>query len=392
MIPTARVPLVWHNLTHDVRRLALAIGGIGFAVLLVFVQIGFRNALFDSTTKLASDMNADLVLVNKARYALPVQQRFDRTRLLQALAIDGVQAAYPLYVERDFAILRTPGNKGYPIRVLAFELSDPAFRYAELSQFAQRLQAPNTALVDRRTKEKFGLPVHDEEQLRRTKASLSDQVIEMAGTFELGTDFAHDGNLLMSTTNFAHYFPLRARGADPLSLVDFGLLRLAPGANAIAVQDAVIRALPNDVTVLTKDELVRREVAFWKASTPIGFIFTAGTIMGLVVGVIICYQVIYTDIDDHLAEFATLKAMGYPRNYFLRVVLLESLYLAMFGFVPGWLVSYALYRFLAEHTGLLMMMTPARAVFVLVLTMIMCVVSGGLALKKLLRADPAELY
>ena len=114
--------------------------------------------------------------------------------------------------------------------------------------------------------------------------------------------------------------------------------------------------------------------------------------MGFFVGVVICYQVIYADVAGHLREFATLKAMGYPQRYFVGLVLRQSLYLSLFGFIPGLLASLVLYAALAEYTGLLLILNARRALLVLLLTVAMCAISGTLAMRKLWSADPAELF
>jgi putative ABC transport system permease protein len=158
------------------------------------------------------------------------------------------------------------------------------------------------------------------------------------------------------------------------------------------VKEQLQALLGDAIHVYDREALIRREIAFWGTNTPIGIIFSIGTVMGLLVGVIICYQILFTDIQDHLAEFATLKAMGYGPYYFLRFVMLQSFYLSIFGFLPGWFISVGLYEFLSEWTGLVMMLTPLRVLLVFFLTFLMCTISGALAVRKLWAADPATLF
>jgi putative ABC transport system permease protein len=158
------------------------------------------------------------------------------------------------------------------------------------------------------------------------------------------------------------------------------------------VRDAIDVLIDDRVFVFTRDQFRRQEVKFWDDSTPIGIIFTAGKIIGFVVGMVICYQVIYSDIADHMPEFATLKAMGYSTGYFLRLIVAEAVLLSLIGFVPGLLISTGLYSVLAESTGLQLRMTLDSLVLVLVLTNAMCIASGMLAVRKLLAADPANLF
>jgi putative ABC transport system permease protein len=196
----------------------------------------------------------------------------------------------------------------------------------------------------------------------------------------------------MSAENFADFFPHRAPGRDPLSVIDLGVIKLAQGSDTVRVQQSLREILPDDTEVVTRGELIQREMAFWRTNAPVGYIFLVGVYVGFIVGVVICYQIIYTDIAGHMREFATLKAMGYTNEYFLSLVMYQAGYLSVMGFVPGALVSYACYRFLSGFTGLTMQMTLYLAVIVFLVTLAMCVVSGLLALRKLLTMDPAELF
>ncbi len=392
MFSIGRVPLAWKNLTHDRRRLAVAVGGIAFAVLLMFMQTGFRNALLDSTVKIVDDLNADIVLTSKALYALPSYQRFNRQRIYQARTCPGVKGVYPLYIETYYGVLRRPGHKAYSIRVLAFDLGDPVFHIPQVEQYTAELRNPATAIIDSKSKSKYGVPFWDEQLLQAFSAELADQKIQLAGTFQMGTDFANEGNLIMSSRSFAQFFPFRAQRSDPLSVVDLGVVQVEPGADVQQVKHRLQQILPGDVAVHAKGEFKTNEWQFWNNSTPIGYIFTVGTIMGFVIGVIICYQIIYSNIAEHMAEFATLKAMGYRNRYFISLVLAESLYLSVLGFIPGMLISLAIFNGLSYYTGLLMIMNVSRAAFVYLLTLVMCSVSGCLAMRKVLSVEPAALF
>lgn len=387
-------PLARKNLTHNVRRLVVALAGIGFAVVLMFMQMGFRDALFYSTVKIVTDIDADMLLVNRARYTLPARQNFDFKRILQARSCPGVATVYPLYME-SFGTEWKPenGGKPYSIRVIAFDPSDPVFLTPELRVQAAALRQPEVAMIDSRSKDQYGIPKTLEQIRQQSGAELADHAIHLAGTFPMGTDFANDGNLIMSSANMAVFFPLRAAGADPLSKVDLGIIKVQPGADLAAVHRELSRRFQGtELAVFLKPQLIDREIGFWDRSTPIGYIFLVGTIMGFVVGTIICYQIIYTDIADHLPEFATLKAMGYRNRFFVGIVLQTSLYLSIVGYLPSLAVSWTIYRALAHGTGLLLEMTLWHVVLVFVLTLGMCMASGCMALRKLLEADPADLF
>ena len=385
-------PLAWKNLTHDPRRLVVACGGVSFAVLLMYMELGFLNALLDSNVELVRRVEADLIIVNKARFALVASDRFPLQRLYQVRGKEGVNV-YPLYLESAGAVLRRQGQKGYSIRVIAFDLDHPLLEPKSVAAHKDALRSPGMALADTKSHPDYGIPA-DDALLPQYEAELTGQKLRLAGKFTLCTDFGNDGNLLMSEQNFARFFPLRGGGNDPLSVVDIGIVQVKPGA-ALSLENLktqLKQELPGDVNVFTKQEFIDRERHFWSVSTPVGYIFLVGTVIGFVVGVIICYQIIHADIAEHLPEFATLKAMGYSTFYFVWLVIGEGLYLSLIGFIPGAFLSYGLYMLLAYRTGLLMEFRPDVSGIVLLSTIVMCVSSGVFALRKLLLTDPASLF
>lgn len=384
--------LAWNNLTHNWRRLIGAVGGIGFAVVLMFAETGFRHALFDSTAMILLKLDGELVIASKAFYSLLSCETFSQQRLKQAVACPGVQGAYPLYIEFYRPVWKGPEQKGHAIRLLAFHPHDQVLTIPEVNAARDVLREEGTALFDVHSKRKYGMPDQPDAALRQRGAELSDRAVRVVGLFPMGTDFLCDGTAITSAENFAKYCPYRAPGGDPCGIVDLGVVKLQPGADPSAVQARLRTLLPDDVAVYTKSQIVRRENDFWNHTTPIGYVFLLGTVIGFLVGVIVCYQVIYADIHDHLTELATLKAVGYGNSYFIGFVLQQSLLLSVLSFVPGLAVSLVLYQGLATCTGLLMVLTPGRAAIVFLLTAAMCIASGCLAMRKVLAADPAELF
>lgn len=387
-----RTPLAWKNLTSSWSKLLLSASGVGFAVLLMLSQIGFRNGLFDSTVQIARIMDADLFIVSKAKYNLPSEQRFDRNVLLRGRKIEGIESIQAIYVERAGTELRVVGKPSRSIRVIGVPLEGKVFVDEEMDRDREMLQEAGTALLDRRTKRSYGLARNDPQALMQQEVELSGKKLLLRDYITIGTDFVHDGSIVVSSQSFASYFPLRVLGGDPLSIVDMGLVRLSSDADRESVMTALQNLAPKQIDILTKQQIIDREVKFWGTATPIGIIFTIGTLMGLAVGTIICYQILFTDINDHIAEFATLKAMGYSRLYFYRVVLEQSLYLTFLGFVPAILLSFGLYELLTETTGLIMLLTPMRIFTVFCLTLFMCLLGGALAVRRLNSTDPANLF
>jgi len=356
------------------------------------MQIGFLNGLFDSTVQILRLLDADLVIMSPARYTVPSEQRFNYGLLQRARAATGIRSVQPLYIDRSMSEVRVIGHVSRSIRAIGVPGDGDVFIDPDMNNKCRLLTDANYALVDRKSKAKYGFEKVNLQVLRDQEAELSGRRVEMKEWIEIGTDFVYDGSVIVSDRGVEHFFPFRNGTKPPLAAVDLGLVKLSEGASKTAVQEQLQLILGDAVHVYERETLIRREISFWATNTPIGIIFSIGTVMGLFVGVIICYQILFTDIHDHLAEFATLKAMGYGPYYFLRFVMLQSFYLSVFGFLPGWLISWLLYIWLAELTGLVMMLTAQRVLLVFCLTFLMCTISGALAVRKLWAADPATLF
>ena len=380
-----KLPLAWLNLTHDKNRLLASSGGIAFAVLLMFMQTGFRGAMFDGQVKVLRDLEADLIIANSLKYNMAVKEPFTRRRLYQALEVEGVAAARALYV--DEGLWKNAADRSIrPIRVLGFEPGKPVFSNPELLRYNDLLNRPDTALFDSRSRQVFG------NLTSGTTSELSNRVLQIVGTFELGPDLINDGNLIMSDKNFLKFFFDQHSSANELGKVDLGIVTLTQGANIETVRSQLQDRLPKDVVVLAKEEFIQQEMTYWQRNSPIGYVFAFGAVMGFVVGIIICYQILFSDVSNQMPQFATIKAMGYHNRYLKGVVLQEALILAALGFVPGLALSQFLYFVIAALTGLPMTMSMGRIGLLFGLTLFMCVISGTLALRKVLSADPADVF
>lgn len=392
MLLFSRVRLAWLNLTHDKVRLVVRVLGVAFAVFLMFVELGFWNALLDASVELIQQFNGELVIVSKARYALAIKEPFTTRRLAQAREASGVRAAYAVYLEytgshwKDTGVAEAQRPSTSPIRVIAFDPDQPVLKIPEVNAHRADLKILYNILLDRKSKPAYGLVK------REIDRELSQHTVHVASTFQLGTDFASDGSVIMSDLTYAHLFPNTLTPAETLNLADVGVLQLEPGADVETVRRAVRQELLDDVNVYTKEEFIQLEKTYWQTATPIGFIFEFGLFMGFIVGAVICYQIISTDVSEHLPEYATLKAIGFQDLYLSSIVLRESLWLAVLGFLPGLGLSWLLYRLLDALVGLPMYLTPLRILLIFVLTTVMCVVSGLLALRKVKTADPAEVF
>lgn len=382
----SKLPTAWLQLTHERVRLLVALSGISFAVILIFMQMGLRDALFDSAVRMHESLKGDVFLISPRSTALIGMRRFSERRLFQTLAFEEVEKISPIYL--DFAQWRNPDTfRTRQIFVIGLELGDDVFDLPGIIENVDRLKTPDVVLFDDASRIEFGPVVEWFNQGRSVSTEVENRRLKIAGLFTLGASFGSDGNLITSTPNFLRVFTGRSKG-----LIDVGLIRLKSGSNAEAVVQRMRQYLPKDVKVFSKQEFVNFEKNYWQTSTAIGFIFDLGAMLGLIVGIVIVYQVLYTDVSDHLTEYATLKAIGYTNRYLLSVVFQEALILSLLGFLPGFTITLGLYNIAKSATLLPIGMDTNRAMLVMALTVLMCFAAGAIAVRKLRAADPADIF
>lgn len=382
-----RVPIAWLQLKREKLRLLAAIAGVTFGVVLIFVQLGFQEAMFASSVRYHQALGYDIAIVSPKTDFIVKPVSFPRNRLLQVKGFDGVEQVTPVYLGQG--LWRNPfePTKTRNIFVVGFDPMASGFSELFDESLIDEIKKPDRVVFDAASRPEFGpVAVHvaAESGLR---VEVNDRALSVSGLFELGTSFGIDGSILTSDLNFRRLFPGRSA-----SHVDLGLIRLAPGVDAAAVRDQILETLPRDVEVLTRADFVKREVEYWNRSTPIGYVFSFGVAMGLVVGMIIVYQILFSDVQDSLREYATLKAMGYTHGFLVGVVLREATLLAILSYVPAFALTLLVYQQAGAATRLPVAMNVERAVVVFGLTLFMCCASAALAIRKLRSAQPAEIF
>lgn len=380
------IPLAWLQLIRERVRLLIALAGIGFAVILMFMQLGFSDALFRSAVTFHEKLNADIAIISPQSNALIAMKSFSQRRIYQALGFDGVESVSPIYL--GFGLWKNPETRRTrSIMVIGVKPEDNAIDIPEVQQRQDQIKLQDVLLFDQDSRPEFG-PIPDlVQQGEEVKTEIDNHRVTVGGLFPLGASFGADGNVITSDLNFLRIFSQRDRG-----MIDVGLIRLKPGANVAQVVATLKQNLPNDVMVLTKQGFGEFEKDYWRNSTAIGFIFGLGTMMGFIVGTVIVYQILYTDVSDHLAEYATLKAMGYTNFYLLTVVFQEALILSVIGYLPGLILCSGLYTLVRNATALPMIMTFDRSLQILLLSVLMCTISGAIAVRKVQEADPADIF
>jgi len=381
-----RTPLGWLQLKRDKMKMLTALAGIAFADILMFMQLGFKDALFTTNTQYPRLIKGDIVLLSTQATNFNKLYTFSRRRLYQAMDVPGVKSAEAVYTgSLDW---RNPTTREKnSMMVIGFNPEQPAFNLPEVNRQLDKVKIPNTVLFDRASRGQYEEVIAKVERGETVTTESGRTTVTIDGLFELGASFADDGALFTSSDNFIRLFPEKQR-----STVTFGIVNIEPGQDPIAIRQALNVYLPQDVEAYTHEEYVEKEVTYIQQRSPIGFVFTLGTTMGFIVGIVIVYQVLSTDVNDHMAEYATFKAMGYKNSYFLFVVLEEALILSLAGFNPSTVLALGLYQLTAAATALPIVLPLSRAIVVLILTILMCGISGAIATRKLQSADPADIF
>lgn len=380
-----RLPIGWLQLTHSRTRFAAALSGVAFANVLVFVQLGIMGSMATATLKPYGFFQADIMISASDANSMTEGGNVARQWLFQALADPEVTGGTGFYVAN---VSWARPTKTLSLTTYGIDPTLPAFLSPAMASKTGTLQLQNAGILDMFSR---GLPREEAAAIRPqtpTSFEVSGTTLTLYDTFQGGGGFGGDGFMMVSDQTFMTLFPAR-RSAAP----DHILLQISPGADADAVA-ARLRDLISDKTLRIRSyaQAAAEDLSYQQTRRPTGIIFGFGVIIGILVGIVIVYQVLSTDVADHLSEYATFKAMGYPQRFFLGIVFEEALILAILGFIPGFIVASGLLAGMKKATTLPLAMTADMAGMVFVGTLIACTISGAIATRRLAAADPADLF
>ena len=386
-----RTPLSWYQLTRNKARLSVALVGVSLATFAAFVQLAFRDALYDGQTAPYRLIKADLVLINSKMRSLFKSLDFPRQHLYRTLNLDVVESVNYFRYSRQYLYPENiKGGEG--VVIFGINPEKPPFNSSDLDRLAYKLNTTGTVLFDRGSDfREYGNIAESLELGKPATAELGIKRVRVDGMVDFaGVSFVDEGNLIMSDDTYFQVAPeTAAHSADQITV---GLLRLRPGIDSNDAIRQIREQLPDSVSVMTKQEFIEFEERYWATTAPIGFILNLGVFVAFSVGVIIVYQILYNEVSDHLPDYAVLKARGYKHRYFLNVLFQEAFILAILGYLPGLAFTIGTYSVARYATSLPIFMTVSRASFVLLLAIVMCFTSGAISMKKLREADPADLF
>ena len=383
-----RTPLGWLQLTHSKSRFVVASAGVGIAVLLVFMQLGFMNMLFDATTVIHKQFATDLVMMSAdAEGIVPESGNFSRRRLVQAAGVPGVQDWAEVYIG---TLTWTKPSDRTVGQIVVFGVPTDARVFADYALDAQMplLRTSGTLLIDEGSRGDYSAFFARIAAGERPLVKLAGETATAIGTFRFGASFGTEAYGIVSRETFLQLDRSRHPG-----VINMGLLTVRPGLDLNVIADAVTMAVgAAEVKVWTMPDFIKVSRDLLKVNSPIATVFTFGVIVGLFVGAVIVVQILTSDVQDHLAEYATFKAMGFRNGYLLGIVYEQSAILTVFGFLPALLLSFVLYRLVGAAVAMDMIMTWSRVIWVFLLTAGMCLIAGTIAMRRIYSADPAEVF
>lgn len=395
-----RTPMALYNVMQYPVRTTVSSAGIAFALLLVFMQLGFLGAVSNTATLLYEQLNFDLIIRSPDYLHLYESRQFDQSWLAWCQGQADVEDVQPLWI--DLTRWQNPrDNRIRAIALIGIRVDTPPFKKPERiglsgsSNPLYELTNSRQLLIDQATRADFGPRngQYFESADVGSEVMLGTQRMRIAGLVSIGTGLAANGQVLVGQSAFSKLVPWNAN--ENCSL---GLVRLKPNADPEHVArrlNALLRSgnrTQGIVEILSRKEALSRETKRWIDQTPIGAIFKMGVLLALMVGATVVYQVLSTDIANRMPEYATLKAMGHGSFYLSSLVLFQAWYLAVLSFLPAWLLSEVLYRFTAWSAGIPITMTTTRIAWVACAGITICTLSALAALNKIRRAEPAALF
>ncbi len=388
----AAARLAYKQLMHRGARLMGALLGVMVAVVLMFTQLGFKGALYDSGVAVARAFDGQIVIAASDFRTMSFNPPWMPRRLLyEAQAVDGVRSAAPLYAS-TIQVADPADGSLLATWLYAFVPDLPVFTLPEVNAAIPEIRLPRVAIIDRRSRYELGRIANQVVQsgainlVLPTPAATTQFVFTMVGTFEIGPTISADGNIITSDLNYYRYLHV------PLDRVSLGIVRVSDGSDPAMVKQAIERRLGTAARVFLLPEFIDNEIGFYAYRTPIGFIFNVGLAVGIFVGIVFISQVLHGIINDNIREYAALRAIGYNQTFFIALVAFIAIAIAVLTYIPSVLITLLIYRLAASTTRLPLDLKVTYLVTVLSVVVVMGLTAALFSSKKLKRADPVDLF
>jgi len=394
-----QTPLALKNLADRPLRTIVSATGIGFAIVLMFLQLGFMGAVGDTAVKVFDRLDGELI-IRSPEYLQIFDPRSVPSSLVPMI-LSVAEVADVRTIDLGLTNWRNPFNGELrPVALMGIDPERPSLNIDGIESLRKRLRQAQHVLVDSASRADYGPADGSSFGIDDigTKLEITGQTVVITGTFVMGTGLAANAAVLTSHGGFNRLSPERLSPLVDQDRVSMIVIKLSGGVDPVTAEAAIKERLArldgrsSSFKVMSMQEAIDHERWHWYVRTPIGIIFGAGVLIGVIVGGVICYMILAGDVIARLPEYATLKAIGYPNSYLMKVILGQAAWLAGLAFPPAILVSIALYTLTSVYSGVEIRMSFPRLILVAVLSMAMCGTAGWLALRKMTKAEPANLF
>lgn len=390
------------NLFEDLPRFLVAQAGIMFAVSLVTIQTGLQAGFARSSSLLVDRSRADIWVTSKNMEHLGLTLPVPYERVTEASEVEGVERAEGAII-RGGVWHQEQTDQIASITIVGASPEGLLFSRDSLIQGSfSDLKEPYTFITDKTNLESLNIKQIGEfgkiNSIRSNLVGLTQgtQSIVFGNivftSLESANAFVNTGasdRRLIRDDNFTPTPAPRAiASTDPITFI---LIKAEPGENLDALKKRLEDALPN-TRAYTREEMARMTQIYWQERSGIGFILGLGAVVGIIVGVVVVGQILYASVSDRIKEFGTLKAMGASDLFIYNAIVEQGLWMAILGYLPGMALCLGVAAWTAQTQGIAILITPASAIAVFGITVIMCVGSAIFAIQKVTRVDPAIVF
>lgn len=369
--------LAWRNLAHDRARLLVAVLGISFAVQLMAIQLSLLFGFAQTASGVIDHSGADLWIAGRGTKNVDQAGEIPARRQFEAMEVPGVQSAEKYIVH--FAVLRRPdGGSEFVILVGDHVVQQIGGPWNLVAGSVDDLKRPGGIIVDSLYMQKLGV-THIGQILE-----INNRRTRVVGITSGIRTFAQSPYIFMS------FETARMVGGIAPDATKYVLATLQPGADCDAVKAALASRMPS-VDVFTGPEFASATRFYWLFSTGAGLDLILAAFLGVVIGVVITAQTLYASAMDHLPEYATLRAMGATDRYLAMVIVKQALFNAAGGYSLGAVAALAIVWFAGQ--GVAAMWLPWQLVLAVgIVTVIMCVLSGLMAIRRVVTVNPTSVF
>lgn len=369
--------LAWRNIARDHTRLAIAVVGVGFAVLLMLAQLGLLVGFASTASSLVDRSNADFWIVPRGAKDVDQAGILSERQRYVALGIPGVAAVDSLVVR--FADWKRPDGGTESVIVIGVDPSHPALRpWNFVAGSMDDLSDPNGVIIDELYASKLGVThVGETIEIMRHRA----RVVGITSGIRTFTQSPY----VFANLELAKDFT--GLGANETTYL---LVHAGETASLGTIQRALKMSLPASDLWSTSGFSWQTRF-YWLFTTGAGAALLVAAILGLIVGIVIVSQVLYSTTVERIEEYATIRALGADTDFLRTIIIRQSLLSGSIGYVIGATVALTIASFL-RASPVAFSISAVLVLAVAIVTLGMCLGASLLSIRKVLTADPATAF